>query len=111
MIQETFPEIQAATEALEKQIAVTVSEIEQMKATIADKKLLVRGCARQLPQSPPNKQVRRRQPQTRTERFYRQGTRCGDGFGLFEERHFSAAQGRSGKLVPSSVESREQPRS
>ena len=43
MIQETLPEIQAATQALEKQITVTEAEIDQMKATTASKKLLVRG--------------------------------------------------------------------
>jgi hypothetical protein len=43
MTQEVFPEIQAATQALEKQIAITEAEINQMKATIATKKDLVRG--------------------------------------------------------------------
>jgi hypothetical protein len=43
MTQEVFPEIQAATQALEKQIALTESEIDQMKETIACKKQLVRG--------------------------------------------------------------------
>lgn len=43
MTQEVFPEVQAATQALEKQIAVTEAEINQMKATIATKKDLVRG--------------------------------------------------------------------
>lgn len=43
MTQEIFPEIQAATAALEKQIALTESEIDQMKSTITDKKQLVRG--------------------------------------------------------------------
>jgi 5-bromo-4-chloroindolyl phosphate hydrolysis protein len=43
MTQETFPEIQAATQALEKQIELTETEIDQMKETIAGKKQLVRG--------------------------------------------------------------------
>jgi DNA/RNA-binding domain of Phe-tRNA-synthetase-like protein len=43
MTQETFPEIQAATLALEKQIALTQTEIDQMKETIATKKQLVKG--------------------------------------------------------------------
>ena len=43
MTQEVFPEIQAATQALEKQIAVTEAEINQMKATIGTKQDLVRG--------------------------------------------------------------------
>lgn len=43
MTQEVFPEIQAATQALEKQIALTQTEIDQMKETIASKKQLVKG--------------------------------------------------------------------
>lgn len=46
MTQEVFPEIQAATEALEKQIALTEIEIDQMKETIASKKQLVKGSRR-----------------------------------------------------------------
>ena len=37
MTQEIFPEIQAATQALEKQMALTETEIDQMKETIAGK--------------------------------------------------------------------------
>ena len=43
MTQETFPEIQAATQAMEKQISLTEAEIDQMKENIASKKQLVRG--------------------------------------------------------------------
>ncbi len=43
MTQENFPEIQAATLALEKQIALTETEIDQMKQTITEKKRLVKG--------------------------------------------------------------------
>lgn len=43
MTQEVFPEIQAATQALEKQIALTETEIDQMKQAIAAKKQLFRG--------------------------------------------------------------------
>jgi len=43
MTQEVFPEIQAAKQALEKQIALTQTEIDQMKETIATKKQLVKG--------------------------------------------------------------------
>lgn len=43
MTQEIFPEIQAATQALEKQIALTETEIDQMKETIAGKKQLVKA--------------------------------------------------------------------
>ena len=42
MNQETFPEIQAATEALEKRITLTEAEIDQMKQSIRTKKALVR---------------------------------------------------------------------
>jgi len=43
MTQETFPEIQAATQALEKRIATTEAEIAQMKEVVAGKKQLVRA--------------------------------------------------------------------
>lgn len=43
MTQETFPEIQAATAALEKQITITEAEIAQMKEATPGKKRLVRG--------------------------------------------------------------------
>jgi prefoldin subunit 5 len=43
MTQEVFPEIQAATEALEKRITVTEAEIDQMKQSIRTKKALVRS--------------------------------------------------------------------
>ncbi len=43
MTQEVFPEIQAAKQALENQIALTQAEIDQMKETIASKKQLVKG--------------------------------------------------------------------
>ena len=43
MTQEVFPEIQAATQALEKQIALTETEIVQMKETVAAKKQLLKG--------------------------------------------------------------------
>jgi FtsZ-binding cell division protein ZapB len=43
MTQEVFPEIQAAKQALENQIALTQTEIDQMKETIASKKQLVKG--------------------------------------------------------------------
>jgi len=43
MNQETFPEIQAATEALQKRIAITESEVAQMKEEVASKKQLIRS--------------------------------------------------------------------
>ena len=43
MTQEVFPEIQAATQALENQIAATEAEITEMKQTIDGKKQLVKA--------------------------------------------------------------------
>ena len=43
MPEEVFPEIQRATEALESRIAITESEVAQMKEAIAAKRLLLRS--------------------------------------------------------------------
>lgn len=43
MAQETFPEIQVATEALESRIAITESEIAQLKQGVAAKRELLRS--------------------------------------------------------------------
>jgi hypothetical protein len=43
MTQQIFPEVQAAAEALERQIAATEAEIAEMKEAIASKKHLVRA--------------------------------------------------------------------
>jgi hypothetical protein len=43
MNQTTFPEIQAATQALESRIALTEAEINQMKESIKAKKELVQS--------------------------------------------------------------------
>ncbi|BDC49830.1 hypothetical protein F183_A21460 [Bryobacterales bacterium F-183] len=43
MTQEMFPEISAATDALEKRISITETEIAQMKEAITSKKKLVKG--------------------------------------------------------------------
>jgi hypothetical protein len=43
MTQETLPEIQAATEALEQRIALTEAEIAQLREGIAAKKQLLRS--------------------------------------------------------------------
>jgi hypothetical protein len=43
MTQTTFPEIQAATEALEKRVALTEAEIAQMKEDLKAKKALVKS--------------------------------------------------------------------
>ncbi len=61
MTQEVFPEIQAAKQALENQIALTQAEIDQMKETIASKKQLVKDWRKAIaavnPQLPKNKAV------------------------------------------------------
>ena len=43
MTQEVFPEIHAATQALEQRISLTESEIAQMKEAITEKKRLIKG--------------------------------------------------------------------
>ena len=43
MTQEALPEIQTATDALERRIAITETEIVQMKETMVGKKSLVRA--------------------------------------------------------------------
>jgi hypothetical protein len=43
MTQAVFPEVQAATAALEQRISMTESEITQMKESISEKKKLVKG--------------------------------------------------------------------
>jgi len=43
MTQTTFPEIQAATEALEKRVALTEAEIAQLKEEVKAKKALVKS--------------------------------------------------------------------
>jgi len=42
MTQDIFPEIQAATEALESRIAITDGEVSRLKEEIASKRLLLR---------------------------------------------------------------------
>ena len=43
MTQEVFPEIHAATQALEQRIALTESEIGKMQEAITEKKRLIKG--------------------------------------------------------------------
>ena len=43
MTQDVFPEIQAATRALEQRIATTETELAQMKDTMNEKKRLIKG--------------------------------------------------------------------
>jgi len=48
MTQEILPEIQAATEALQARIAITETEITELKETIASKKELLRTLRKSL---------------------------------------------------------------
>lgn len=41
--QQSFPEIEAAAQALEKRIAITETEMAQMKEEVAEKKRLVKS--------------------------------------------------------------------
>ena len=43
MTQEVFPEIQAATEALQQRIALTEVEVDQMQVAMTEKKRLIKG--------------------------------------------------------------------
>ena len=43
MTQPLFPEVQAATAAMQQRIALTEAEISQMKESITEKKKLVKG--------------------------------------------------------------------
>ena len=43
MTQEVFPEIHAATAALEKRIFLTEAEVDQMQEAVTEKKRLIQG--------------------------------------------------------------------
>ncbi len=43
MTQELFPEIQAATAALEKRISISETEVAQMQDAVVEKKRLIKG--------------------------------------------------------------------
>ena len=43
MTQDVFPEIQAATQALQQRIVLTETEIDKMKESITEKKRLIKG--------------------------------------------------------------------
>ena len=43
MTQEVFPEIHAATAALEKRISLTEAEVVQMEEAVTEKKRLIKG--------------------------------------------------------------------
>jgi hypothetical protein len=59
-MQEIFPEIQAATEALETRIRLTESEIAEMKDSLKKKKTLVRAWRKALSAFSPRPFVHRK---------------------------------------------------
>lgn len=59
MTQEAFPEIQAATEALEKRITLTEKEVEQMKEGITTRKKLLRSWRKALAAFTPSRPARK----------------------------------------------------
>jgi hypothetical protein len=61
MIQQMFPEIQAATEALESRIRLTEAEIAQMKEDIQAKKELLRSWRKALSAFNPRRAPRKKQ--------------------------------------------------
>lgn len=60
MTQTMFPEIQTAVEALESRIALTETEITEMKESIAAKKRLVRSWRKALAAFSPPKVLRKK---------------------------------------------------
>ncbi len=60
MTQTTFPEIQAATEALQSRIAITESEMAEMKQSIAAKRQLVRSLRKALAAFAPQRGARKK---------------------------------------------------
>ena len=60
MSQEIFPEIQAATEAMEKRIALTEAEIEQLKDSISSKRQLARALRKALTAVAPKESTRKK---------------------------------------------------
>ena len=62
MTQTTFPEIQAAAEALESRIGLTEAEITQMKEDIKEKKGLVRAWRKALAAFTPKQARTKRKP-------------------------------------------------
>lgn len=57
MTQEVFPEIQAATEALKNRIALTETEVAQMKDGIKAKRALLRNWRKALAAFSPKRQT------------------------------------------------------
>jgi len=70
MTQEIFPEIQAATEALKTRIALTETEVAQMKDGIKAKRELLRSWRKALSAFSP----KRAAPKKRAEGFQRKST-------------------------------------
>lgn len=64
MNQQLFPEIQAATEAMEKRIAITEAEIVEMKESITAKKQLVRAWRKAVAAVTPKEPVVRKKKAT-----------------------------------------------
>jgi hypothetical protein len=60
MPQELFPEIVAATEALEKRITITEKEIAEMKEIISAKKQLVRALRKAVSAVSPQSALRKK---------------------------------------------------
>jgi len=61
MTQQIFPEIQTATEALESRIAITETEIAQMKVDIQSKRELLRSWRKALSVFNPRRVARKKQ--------------------------------------------------
>ena len=64
MTQELFPEIQAATEALKSRIALTESEVAQMKQGIKTKRELLRSWRKALAAFSPKRPVTKKRSLT-----------------------------------------------
>jgi len=62
MTQEVFPEIQTATQALEKQIALTETEMDQMKQAMDKKKEMIKGLRKAIAAVNPPSMTREAKP-------------------------------------------------
>jgi hypothetical protein len=62
MTEQTFPDIQAATEAMQKRIELTEAEIAQLQETIAAKKQLVRAWRKGIAAVSPKRSGGNKQP-------------------------------------------------
>ena len=68
MTQDVFPEIQAATEALESRIAITDGEVSRLKEEIASKRLLLRTWRKALATFNPRRAVTKKRGTATTHR-------------------------------------------